>query len=266
MPADFKFIHYDERGPVAVITYDRQDRRNAWNVAMYRETVAAVERANANDAVRTILLTHAGPVYCSGFDTKAPPEPIDPKTGKSPRIATLTMAQDESWAHLMAKSKTVIAAINGPAIGAGATQLLPADIRIASPKASFSFPFLALGHMPEIGSTALLPRIVGLARALDICLTSARIDAEEALRIGLITRLVDEDKLMDEVMALANRLASYPALQMKLTKGLIYGHSLEGDLNGYVGRETEAFITLARARQETPWLTETPPELKKSDK
>jgi enoyl-CoA hydratase/carnithine racemase len=256
----FQLIHYEERGAIALITYDRQERRNAWNVAMYRETVAAVERANANDAVRAIIITNAGPVFCSGFDTKAPPEPVDPATGRSPRIATLTMARDQSWVHLMQRSKPVIAAINGAAIGAGATQLLPVDIRIASDRSSFSFPFVALGHMPEIGSTALLPRIVGLGRAIDIYLTAAKIDAAEALRIGLVTRVVEEAKLLDASLALANQIASYPSLQIKLTKGLLYGNTLEGDPNLYIERETQAFIRLIKARKETPALTEHPPK------
>ena len=158
----------------------------------------------------------------------------------------------------MTQSKPVIAAINGPAIGAGATQLLSVDIRMASDKASFSFPFVALGHLPEIGSTALLPRIIGLGRALEICLTSGNVDAAEALRIGLVTRVVPEAQLMDEALTLANKIAAQPALQAKLTKGMIYGNAVDAEPNVYIDREVQAFAVLNKARKETPELTDIP--------
>ncbi|MGE5501158.1 MAG: enoyl-CoA hydratase/isomerase family protein, partial [Ignavibacteriales bacterium] len=82
----YETLHYEERGSVAVITYDRQERRNAWNVPMYREAVAAIERANAAENIGAIVLTHAGPVFCSGTDFKAAPEPPDSVTGKSPNV------------------------------------------------------------------------------------------------------------------------------------------------------------------------------------
>jgi 2-(1,2-epoxy-1,2-dihydrophenyl)acetyl-CoA isomerase len=247
MEMRYEHIHYNVQGPVAVITYDRQERRNAWNVAMYRETVDAFECANADPQVQVIVLTHVGPVFCSGFDFKAPPEPVDPQTGHAPRIGTLTMAKDNSWVHLMARSKPVVAAIDGPAIGAGATQLLSVDIRIASGRASFSFPFVALGHLPEMGATALLPRLIGVGRALELCLTAGKVDAGEAFRIGLVTKVVDEKYLLDEALALANHIAAFPALQVKLAKELIYANAVESDPNTYLDREVAAFGVIRRA-------------------
>jgi enoyl-CoA hydratase/carnithine racemase len=243
----FETIRYEERGKVALITYDRQARRNAWSVPMYREIVEAVERANAAEGVGAIVITNDGPVFCAGVDFKAAPEPADPATGRSPTIATLSMAIDDSWLHLLARSKPVIAAVGGSAIGAGVTQILAADIRMGSESSTYAFPFLALNTMPEIGSTALLPRLVGFGRALDLVLTAATIDAAEALRIGLITRVVADDRLVEEAVALAERMAGYPALQMKLSKGLIYANALEPDPNIYLGRESRAFIDLWKA-------------------
>jgi enoyl-CoA hydratase/carnithine racemase len=245
----FDTIRYEQRGKVALITYDRQARRNAWNVPMYREIVQAVERANAAADVGVIVITNDGPVFCSGSDFKAAPEPVDPATGRSPTIATLSMAQDDSWLHLMARSKPVIAAVHGAAIGAGVTQILAADIRVGGESSSYAFPFLALATLPEIGSTALLSRLVGFGRALDICLSAAKLDAAEALRIGLITRVFADDKLVDEAVALAERIAGFPALQVKLCKELIYANALEGDPNVYLLRETRAFIGLWKAQK-----------------
>lgn len=243
----YETIRYETRGRVGVITYDRQERRNAWNIAMYQEVVHAVERANADDNVGAIVFTHLGPVYCAGTDLKAGPEPRDPVTGIRPNIATVSMAQDDSWLHLMARSKPSIAAVAGQAIGLGATQLLPMDIRIGAASSVYKFPFLALHVMPELGSTALLPRLVGYGRAMDICLTAATIDAQEALRIGLITRLVPDECLLDEALALGNRIAGFPRLQTDLTRALLRRNHLEEDCNIYLQREIDAFVALRQA-------------------
>jgi len=249
MGIGFEMLRYEERGNVALITYDRQERRNAWSVAMYREVVAAVERANAAETVGAIVITNAGPVFCAGTDVKAPPEPRDPVTGRVVNVATLSMAQDTSWLHLMARSKPVIAAVAGAAVGLGVTHILAADIRVGARSSSYSFPFLSLGLMPELGATALLPRLVGYGRAVDLCLTAAKIDADEALRIGLITRVFDDATLLDQTVALAARVAGHPRLQSRLTKELFQANTTEGEANPVLQRETDAFVTMLRARK-----------------
>ncbi len=246
---NFSTLRYEQRGKVALITYDRQERRNAWNVPMYREIVAAIEAANAETSVGAIVITNDGPVFCAGSDFKATPEPVDPATGRSPNIASLSMAKDDSWIHLLARSKPVICAVGGQAIGAGVTQILAADIRMGGASSTYAFPFVALGLMPEIGCTALLPRLVGYGRAVDLCMTAAKVDAAEAERIGLITRVVADDRLVDEAVALGERLAGYPALQLKLTKDLLAANVVETDPNIYLGRETQAFVTMWRAQK-----------------
>jgi 2-(1,2-epoxy-1,2-dihydrophenyl)acetyl-CoA isomerase len=243
---DYENIRYEERGSVAVITYDKQERRNAWSVPLYYETVDAVERANANDAIGAIVITHEGSIFCAGTDFKTPPG-TDPETGKTVNIAQACMMQDRSWIHLLAKSKPVIGAINGAAIGLGVTQLLPMDIRIASTSSTLSFPFLAIGFMPELGCTALLSRLVGHGRALDICLTSQKLTASEAHDIGLVTRVVPDDELLSEAIAVGEKLAAVPRLQMRLTRELFNANAGEHDPNVYLQRETDAFIEMIRA-------------------
>jgi 2-(1,2-epoxy-1,2-dihydrophenyl)acetyl-CoA isomerase len=246
---EFECLRYEVRGRVAVITYDRQARRNAWNVPMYREIVAAVEQANAAPEVGAIVLTAEGPVFCAGADYRSPPEPKDPVTGRSPTMATLAMAPDDSWLHLMRRSKPVVVAVGGAAIGAGVTHILAADIRIGSESSTYGFPFLALQTMPELGASGLLARLVGFGRAVDLCLTAATIDAAEALRIGLITRIAPAGELLDQAVALAERTAGFPEMQTKLTKEMLYANVLEADANEILKRESRAFVTLIKARK-----------------
>ena len=248
-PAFEGHLHYEETTGVAVITYDRPERRNAVNVPMYKAIVAAVEKANASEAVGAIVLTHAGPVFCAGVDLKAPPEPKDPATGIRETVATLGMANDTGWIHLMQRSKPSVAALDGAAVGLGATHVLAADVRIGGPSASFSFPFLARGTMPEFGFSALLPRMVGFARAMEICLTSAVLDADQARALGLLNRIVPAEALRGEAITLAATLAKLPPLQTRLTRQLLHDNAAEPDLNAVLTRERDAFIALFRAQR-----------------
>ncbi len=242
-------LHYEEQGNVAVITYDRPGCRNAMNNQTYRELVAAVELANASEAIGAIVLTHKGPVFCSGIDLKAQPEEKDPITGIRPTVATMGMANDTSWVHLMKRSKPTVAALNGAAIGLGATHVLAVDIRIGSPSASFSFPFLTRGSMPEFGFSALLPQIVGFGAAIDMCLTSAKLDAGASRAKGLLTRLTDAEDALPEAIALASQIGKHSLLQVSLTRQLIYDNAGEGDWNTIMTREREAFVQLFRANR-----------------
>jgi enoyl-CoA hydratase/carnithine racemase len=243
----FATLQYEVRDRVGVITYDRQERRNAWNVPMYREVVRAVELANADEGVGAIVFTHTGPIFSAGSDFKAEPEPKDPVTGRRPNVATLSMAEENSWLDLLARSKPSIAAIEGAAIGMGVTQILPMDIRIGSESSTYSFPFLQLSVMPELGCTGLLPRLVGYGRALDICLSAAKLDAAEALRIGLITRVVAEGAVLEAAVELGRRIAGYPALQVALTRKLFADNALESDDRVILKREIAAFVTMLKA-------------------
>jgi len=243
----FTMLRYEVREGVAVITYDRPERRNAWSLGMYREVARAVEAANADEAVGAIVFTHLGATFCAGTDFKDGPHEKDPVTGVRPTVATEGMAQDTSWLHLLARSKPTIAALSGAAIGVGVTQILPMDIRVGGPSSTYSFPFLPLGFMPEFGCTAFLPRLVGYGRAVDICFTGAKLDAEEALKIGLITHLVPDAEVLDRAIALGARIASFPRLQVRLTKELLAANALEDDTNAILKRESDAFVTMFRA-------------------
>ena len=147
-------------------------------------------------------------------------------------------------------AKPVVAAIHGTAMGLGITQLLPVDIRIGGESSTWSFPFIALGYMPELGCTALLPRLVGYGRALDLVLTSQKLTAQEAREIGLITRVVPDGAVLDEALAVAEKLAAAPRLQMQLTRKLFRENALQPDVNAYLQNETDAFIAMLRAAKQ----------------
>ena len=238
---------YEETGNVAVITYDRPHRRNALSLGMYRAMVGAVEKANASPDIGAIVIAHTGPIFCSGIDLKEPPEPKNPETGVRDSVAVLGMANDTSWVHLLQRSKPTIAALDGPAIGLGATHVLATDMRVGNRNAAFSFPFLERGTMPEFGCSALLPRIVGFAAAMELCLTCATLDARESQMRGLLTRVVDAESAKDEAIAIAAKLAALPQLQVRLTRQLMHDNFAEQDWNKVMTSEREAFIVMIRA-------------------
>jgi enoyl-CoA hydratase/carnithine racemase len=250
----YEYILYEERGPVGIITYNRPAMRNAWNAGIVRETIDAIKKINDNYAIGAWVLTGAGSVYCAGADIKSPPEPKDEK-GFRPTAATLSMGKgDHNWIDLLEKSKPNIIAVNGPAIGIGVTHILSGDIRMAAASATFSFPFLKLGAMPEAGSTALLAKLVGFGRAVDLCFASAKIDATEAKQIGLISSIHPDGELLDAAVARAAQMAAYQPLQMKLTKQMLYENAGERSSDEILRRENGAFIELLRTLKRSKTL------------
>lgn len=240
-------VRYDVVGDIAVVTVNRPEQRNPWSVPVYREVVAAIGRANTADEVGAVVLTATGSVYSAGVDLKAPPEPAG-ANGRRPTVGSEAMTPDTGWLHVLRASKPVVAAVNGPAVGLGVTHLLAADVRIAARSATFSFPFLALGAMPELGASGLLSRLVGEGRALDLCLRARTIDAVEAERIGLVTEVVDDEALNETAVDIARGIAGFPRLQTGLTKALFHDNALEPEPNEVLRREGRAFVAMFRAR------------------
>jgi 2-(1,2-epoxy-1,2-dihydrophenyl)acetyl-CoA isomerase len=243
------FVRYEERDDVAVITVDRAERRNAWSVPLYRELVAALEQANEAEDVGAIMLTSTGPVYSAGVDLKADPEPPDER-GHRPTVGSLAMTPGHSWMQLMSRSKPVVAAVNGAAIGVGVTHLLAVDIRIAARSATFGFSFLKVGAMPELGCSALLPQLVGQGRAVDLCLRARTIDAAEAERIGLVTMVVEDAELPDAALGVASAIARLPRPQVRLTKGMFRDNAGGPEPNEVLRREGRAFVSFYKLRSQ----------------
>ncbi|MFC3172663.1 enoyl-CoA hydratase/isomerase family protein [Novosphingobium bradum] len=238
-------LRLSRSGKVQVIAYDRPEQRNAWNATCARETVEAILAANADPQVGAIVLTGEGATFCAGADLKA--KEFDPETGRRQTPATFTMGTgDGNLLSLIERSKPVVAAINGPAIGIGATHALCADIRVSGESGSFNFPFLKLGAMPECGSSALLGRLIGPGRATDVLLRSRKIDARQALAWGLVTEVFPDDELRDQAIALAEQLAGTGALQMRLTKQMLAQNMGNGDAEAIMKVENRAFLELLK--------------------
>jgi 2-(1,2-epoxy-1,2-dihydrophenyl)acetyl-CoA isomerase len=239
-------VEFTTHNGVAVICVNRPDVKNAWDVPTYRSIVAAIGTANENDDVGAIVLTSNGSIYCAGVDMKAPKEQAD-ASGRAPTVGSLAMARGGGWAQLLASSKPTVAAVNGAAIGLGATHLLPVDIRVAAESASFQFPFLAVGILPELGSTALLPRLIGEGRARELLLTGRLVASDEARAIGLVTEVLPDDELLDVAIHLAQKIADLPSHLVRTARQLLVENSNESDVAVAIEREGRAFVALLKS-------------------
>lgn len=222
---------FERRGPVAVITLNRPERLNAWTAQMGNEIRAAIDECNHDDEVAAVIITGAGRGYCSGADIRGFSEQIKTaETEGSTPSRRVDVGSEDSLFEFFTRSKPIICAINGPAVGVGLTHALAADIRIASDQARFSFAFVRVGLVPEACSTFFLPHLIGLARAAELVYTARMIDAHEAERIGLVNRVVPHEQLMPEAMALAEEIARNPRRHVRWSKQLLYHNCTNSDL------------------------------------
>ncbi|MGF7162840.1 enoyl-CoA hydratase/carnithine racemase [Rhodoligotrophos appendicifer] len=194
----------ETRGAVAVITLNRPDSINAINDAIRNGLPAALRQADEDPDIRVILIHGAGPRgFCAGADIK------EKRDAETPVAARRRLTRDPWIQAFDRTTKPIIAAIHGACMGGGLEMALACDIRIAAPDAKFSLPETGLGLIPGAGGTQRLPRVIGLGPALDMLLTGDRIDAAEALRLGLVSRLVENvESLLPEALALALKIAA----------------------------------------------------------
>lgn len=217
----YEAIIYDVRDRVATITLNRPEVLNAWSPTMGNEFMDALSTANADDDVGCLIITGAGRGFCSGADVKGFREQAEAARSSEESIGglgALASVGAQGVKELMMLGKPIIAAVNGPAVGIGCTVTLPCDIRIASEAARFGLIFLRVALVPEFGSSYLLPRIIGLAKANELVYTTRIIDAKEALEIGLVNRVVPADSLIEEATELARQIADGPSLALKKAK------------------------------------------------
>ncbi len=210
---------FEKDGDVAIITLNRPDRMNAMSAAMTQGMLNLVRELRDDPEVKVIVLTGAGRAFCTGADVgnltsrteaTAPPAVRLPHPEES---AQLVFAQCE---------KPIIGAINGFAVGAGFGLALTPDIRIASSEAKFGVVQTKRGRRPDGGLNFRLPRLVGVQKALELMWTGEMIDAEEALRLGLVLRVVPHADLMTETLAFAHQIAKGPSIAQALAKRMVY--------------------------------------------
>ncbi|MGJ8536429.1 MAG: enoyl-CoA hydratase/isomerase family protein [Parasphingopyxis sp.] len=212
-------VRTERDGKVGVITLDRPGKLNAYTPDMGDELVDAFRSFAADPEIGAILLTANGRAFCAGADRDF----LKGERGRNGLQIGEEHFIDGFINELFAIETPIIAAVNGPAVGIGATMLLALDMRIASESASFGFPFAKLGLMPGMGSTVLLPAIVGLSRAKDILLSGATLTSAEALEAGLVSRISGDDELPEDARELARRVADNDGPAMAASKRALAG-------------------------------------------
>lgn len=230
----------ERRGRVGLITLNRPERLNAWSGEMARLVAEYIEDCNQDDAVGAIVITGAGRGFCSGADLSGGGRPAAGATPPPRR------RESEALPFFMQRSKPLIAAINGAAVGVGLTLTLCCDMRIASEQARMSMRFVRIGLTPELGSTFLLPQIVGIAFASELILTGRIIDAAEAGRVGLANHVVPHDQLLPTALALGEEIAFNPSQHVRWAKRLIYSNAANDNLRSVLQSEDEIFTQAGR--------------------
>ena len=235
----------ETHGPVRLLTLNRPQALNSFTAQMVGELLPALDAAAADESIRALIVTGAGRGFSAGQDLNA----AGMNPGEAPNLQSII---ERMWAPLAARIRSlpmpVIAAVNGVAAGAGANFALNCDIVLAARSASFIQAFSKIALIPDAGGTWLLPRLVGRANALALAMTGDKLPAEEAQRMGLIWRVVDDAALMDEAMALAHRLAAMPTQALVQTRHAIDRSMLldnaaavqmEAEVQGRMGRQAD---------------------------
>jgi enoyl-CoA hydratase/carnithine racemase len=205
---------------ILTVTLNRPDRLNAFTVTMMEDWLRLCDEIDADDGVRAVVVTGAGRGFCAGADLEAGGGTFDtgPRAKEVPRDGGGRVTL-----RLFELTKPIIAAINGPAVGVGVTMTLPMDVRIASERARFGFVFARRGLVPEAASSWFLPRVVGIAQALEWVYTGRVFEAPEALAAGLVSRVVPHDELLPAARALAAEIAANTsAVSIALSRQLLW--------------------------------------------
>ena len=229
----YEFILAETRGKVGVITLNRPKQMNALNPQLMQELAAAMYGFDADDGVGAIVITGNEKAFAAGADIVAMKDWDFIEVYRSDYIT-------RDWEHIRKIRKPVIAAVAGYALGGGNELAMACDIVIAADNAKFGQPEINLGIIPGAGGTQRLPRAVGKAKAMDMCLTARTMDAAEAERAGLVSRVVPLEKLMEEAMAVAGKIAAYSLPVVMMIKESV-NRAFESSLTDGILFERRAF-------------------------
>jgi enoyl-CoA hydratase/carnithine racemase len=230
----YEQILTETEGRVGIIRLNRPSKLNAWTSVMAAEMQDQIGLWNADPQIGAIVITGEGRAFCAGADLGGFAQRIIDNAGSSTPVPR---SRGNNITTFLRRSKPTIAAVNGYAAGVGLTFILPCDIRIASTTARLSIRFIKMGLMPELGSTRLLAQIVGLGHATDMCLTGRFVEADEALRMGLVSAVTPPEKLMETALAKANEIANNPTGAVLWIKELLEKNPLDDDLERVMERE-----------------------------
>jgi len=210
---------YRTEGNVAILTMNRPEAKNSFSPEMLTLWRQFLEEAKSDNQVRVIVVTGKGDTFCSGGDIREMAEgrlrSWDMKKFLWEGVHRIIFALEDL-------DKPVIAAINGAAMGAGLDMAIMCDLRVCSDRAKLSESYILLGLVPGDGGAYFLPRLIGIGKALELLLTGDILSPREALEIGLVNRVVDHDRLMEETMTLAERIANKPPLAIRMVKRAVY--------------------------------------------
>lgn len=272
----YEHIRLERCGPVELVTLYRPERMNAWTWQMASELLQAFSVADADDGVRAIVVTGHGNAFCAGADLGGGSETF---SGRSSEVGTVDHKQATRCAVQARQTKTpIIAAINGAAVGAGLTQTMAWDLRVAADDAKLGFVFNRRGIMPDADLLWTIPRMIGYGAAMDVLLTGRIFSGAEGKELGLINRSVPKADVLETAMAMARDIAENTApVSVAITKRLMYdflnrdwpeADQLQRDLFAWTGQQPDAKegVLAFLERRAPEWkmskTTDTPPELR----
>jgi enoyl-CoA hydratase/carnithine racemase len=238
---DYTTLRYEVADGLLILTLNRPDRMNAFTTQMADELVHAFRRVNDDESVRAVIVTGAGKAFCAGMDLSVSGNVFGLDESQQPTLDDMHERLDDPAIEqgvrdtggrvtlaIFECTKPVIAAVNGVAVGIGATMTLAMDIRLASESAKFGFVFGKIGIVPEACSSWFLPRVVGLSQALEWIYTADIFDAQEAKRGGLVKAVVPPDQLLDEAKNLARRIVDNRSpVAIALARQMLYRNSAQ---------------------------------------
>jgi len=217
----FDALRYETTGNVATITINRPEKMNTWNATVAAELSDALHQANNDDNIRAIVLTGAGRAFCAGADLERGPDTFanrdsqdtsdEPSAGRNTRNV---------YPHEI--DKPVIAAINGAAVGVGMTYPMLCDIRLAAENAKMGFVFTRRGMMPELAAHLIVQRVAGLSNAADVLMSGRIFTAEEAVGMGLVSKVLPKEELLPAAIAMAQDYANTAPASVAITKRLLW--------------------------------------------
>ena len=230
MLKEYATILLEEIDSVLILKLNRPEKLNAFNMQMLDDMLDAIDYANTNDNIKSLVITGSGRAFCAGADLSFGEKTFDKSFDTNEKYDSEFMRDAGGILNLKIYNslKPVIAACNGDAVGIGATMQLPADIRIASKNSRFGFVFAKRGIVPDGCASWFLPKIVGIPMALELCYSGKIINSTEAQRIGLVNYLVDDDDLMIKAIEISNMLCDSTApISVAMTRHMLWSLSAE---------------------------------------
>ena len=247
MTPDDAPVRFEVRGPVALATLHRPERKNAWTPGMGTELWRFFRRCDEDDAIRAIVVTGAGNTFCAGADLGRGGATFAGAGERERGEASAREIRERERVHPWQIRKPILVAINGAAVGVGLTMPLQWDLRIAANDAKLSFAFVNRGVIPELASTWILPRLVGVARACELLMSGRFILGEEAARIGLVNEAVPREEVLPRTLELANDIATKSApVSVAVVKRFIWEHLAVANPIDAMAREHRAFDWIGR--------------------